>query len=398
MNFYNTKNTSALPSKCVLQPAGVSHFPPSVEITDQWNNGGSGISNANASHAALGEYFERRHFYMEVFPERSGVLETALSPTEVEKFVRAFRQTADRAIIDKDIRQHTFSLSKAYRCEDFSACYIPSACLSLSAHTIASDSWVYPLRDTCGCCFHSDPILAMLGSLKEQLERQFLAKFWLTKTCSKIVKYEDATELLTKSDVYKLYQSLNVSGDVTILDISDSDFPGTCLLTIYGNKDPTRHVRYCAGMAYAATAKEALSKSILELWQTYRYIDLHGALQRKITDIEDPYLRYFLSCNSYITYQNITTVYSQNHKQRDNLSKFSVNGLLSSLKSLGITGFFYIKPITIETDCYYAAKYISPDLFLHMNNAQNINTDNLYSQYFSHEIHNDRLTMMVPFP
>jgi hypothetical protein len=398
MNFHNDKNTSILPSKCVLQPAGFSHFPPSVEVSDQWNNGGSGISNANASHAALGEYFERRHFYMEIFPEHSGLLETDLSPTEVEKFVHAFRQTADRETNGKEIRQHTFSLSKAYRCEDFSACYIPSACLSLSAHTIGSDSWIYPLRDTCGCCFHSDPILAMLGSLKEQLERQFLAKFWMTKICSTIIEYPHAANLLAKSDAYKLYQSLNASGDVTIIDISDPSFPGTCLLTIYGNKDPTRHVRYCAGMAYAATAKEALSKSILELWQTYRYIDLHGALQRKTTDIEDSYLRYFLNCNSYATYQNITTAYSQNHKRRDASFRFSVNGLLSTLKRLGITGFFYIKPIKIETDCYYAAKYISPDLFLHMNNAQNINTDNHYSKDFLHKIHNDRLTMMVPFP
>ena len=44
------------------------------------------------------------------------------------------------------------------------------------------------------------------------------------------------------------------------------------------------------------------------------------------------------------------------------------------------------------------SKYVSPDLFLHMNNSQNINLSNKYSKEFAGAILQSRLEKMVPFP
>jgi hypothetical protein len=399
MNLYNHNNIASLPSKIVLQPPGLLSMPRSVEINDYWRNGGSGIGcDGNATRAALGEYFERRHFYMEIWPDTSGTLDSVLPPKEVEKFTVAFVQTAVKKITKKEIRLHTFNLTKVYRTSDFSSCHIPTACISLSAHNIAGDSFIYPLRDTCGCCFHSDPNLAILGSLKEQLERQFLAKFWLTKKCNRIISNKEAINELKKFNSLNLYNYLRLSGDLTIIDISDQNFPGKSVLTVYGNSDPERHVKYCAGMAYAATEKEAIDKSILELWQTYRFMDLHGATQRKNSEIEDPYLQHFLNCNSFQTYQTITEVECSNITPSPLSSEFSISSLLGALNASNIIGYLYIKTIKIENNNYYLTKYVSTDLFLHMNNSQNINIDNTYSSSFRREIYSDRISTMVPFP
>ena len=399
MNIYNNNNIASLPTKIVLQPPCLLSMPKSVEINDHWNNGGSGIGcDSSATRAAFGEYFERRHFYMEIWPETSGTLDSVLPPKDVEKFTTAFVQTAIQKTTKKEIRSHTFNLTKVCRTSDFSSCYIPSACISLSAHNIESDSLIYPLRDTCGCCFHSDPTLAILGSLKEQLERQFLAKFWLTKKCNRIITNEEAINKLKKFSSFNLYHYLRLSGNLTIIDISDQHFPGKSVLTVYGNSDSERHVKYCAGMAYAATVEEAIDKSILELWQTYRFMDLHGANQRKNSDIEDPYLKHFLNCNSFQTYQTITEVEYSNIMQSSPSSEFSIRGLLRSLHAFDITGYIYIKTTKIDNNNYYLTKYVSTDLFLHMNNSKNINIDNTYASSFRHEIYSDRKSSMVPFP
>lgn len=39
-----------------------------------------------------------------------------------------------------------------------------------------------------------------------------------------------------------------------------------------------RNVKYCAGVSYAAEVSEALEKSVLELWQAYRFMDLFKAI------------------------------------------------------------------------------------------------------------------------
>lgn len=399
MNTYNRINISSLPTAITYQPSCIRSIPMSVECNDVWGNGGSGIgAGSEAIRSALGEYFERRHFYMEIIPDLTGTLDTSLTAAERTSFVTAFHQTCEKKASTQAISEHRYNLSEVYRASDFSSCHVPTACISLSAHNIANDSAIYPLRDTCGCSFHWDPMAAIFGSLKEQLERQFLARFWLTKKCHEIMTPNMALDKLKNTNSLSLYKHLILAGDVAVIDISDSSFPGVCILTVYGNRNNIRHVKYCAGMAYAANAEEALDKSIRELWQTYRFIDLFCATKSELNEIDDPYLRHFLNCNDYKTYQEITAIQhpytpTPNHKE-----KFNVPGLLKALDRQNVTGFIYIKPIAIENSNYFASKYLSPDLFLHMNNSKNINTRNNYSKKFFHEIHENRKNIMTPFP
>jgi len=396
---HSKNNTSSLPTHIVYQPSCLTHMPPCVEINDVWGNGGSGIGQGSRAMAtALGEYFERRHFYMEIIPDASGRLDESLTKKEAQKFYDAFAQTCRAGLKTTNSRKHRFNLTKVYRTSDFSCCYIPSALLSLGDHLIENDSQFYPLRDTCGCSFHRSPELAIFGSLKEQLERQFLIKFWLTKSCKKIFAQSEVFDALQKSTALLIYRSLIQSGEITIIDISDQAYPGLCVITVYGNSNKAMAVRYCAGMAYAATIEEALEKSILELWQTFRFMQTFAVTSNNIEEIHDSYLRYFISCNEYETYKNITTTTEKINTPRVQSTGFATETLIRALNANGFTGYLYAKPIIIEDATYYAAKYVSPDLFLHMNSSKHINFINSYSESFLKDVCPDRKNVMVPFP
>jgi hypothetical protein len=399
MILYNPNHQPTLPGALICQPACLLSFPTSVEVEDPWLNGGSGIGSGSSSlKAALGEYFERRHFYMEIKSELVGNINHSLAKEEVAKFLHAFSQTNDRNLTSDQISEHAFNLTKVYRTSDFSSCYIPTACISLNSHRIESENIIYPLRDTCGCSFHWSANRAIFGSTQEYLERQFLARFWLTKKCLNLISHHNAKTLLNNSRAQPLYNALNKSGEIAVIDISDPNYPGTCLLTVYGQKNRRRHIQYCAGMSYAETPSAALEKSTHELWQTYRFIHLFKTTDRNIQDIKDPYLRHFLNCNSYETFKEITSVEPSGIARQNQLIDFSLSGFLSALKTQQIDSYIYINTTAINGNLYFFCKFLSPDLFLHMNNSKNINIHNTYSKSFLNQILPDRKRTMVPFP
>lgn len=281
---------------------------------------------------------------------------------------------------------------------DFSYCHIPTACISLNYNKIESENVIYPLRDTCGCSFHYQFENAAFGSIKEYLERQFLARFWLTKECARLVLESDIKIALSESRAQALYGALCKSGEITVIDISDNDYPGICLLAVYGQKDNKRHVRYCAGMSYAETLSGALEKSIYELWQTYRFTDLFRATESNLEKVKDSYLKYFLSCNSYGVYKEITSVRFRGSDVLESSFEFSLSGLLAVLKSQRIDGYLYVNSLAMQGGLYFFCKYVSHDLFLHMNNSRAINFRNKYSEKFMAQIFSERKKIMVPFP
>ena len=78
--------------------------------------------------------------------------------------------------------------------------------------------------------------------------------------------------------------------------------------------------------------------------------------------------------------------------------EFSLEVFLSVLNGLGVSGYFYSRRARINgVNCVFA-KYVSPDLFLHMNNSRNINLKNSYSKNFESLMFSSRLNRMVPFP
>ncbi|WP_390955506.1 YcaO-like family protein [Pseudomonas moorei] len=399
MMLNNPGHLATLPSALIYQPSCLLSFPSSVELVDSWLNGGSGIGNGSSSiKAALGEYFERRHFYMEVKSDVVGHLNYSLANIEAEKFAFAFAQTNEGGLVFEQALNHSYNLTRVSRVSDWSDCYIPTACISLNYNKIESENTIYPLRDTCGCSFHWRFEEAVFGSIKEYLERQFLAKFWLTKQCARLVSVDDVRLALRQSGACSVYEALSKSGEVTIIDVSDAAYPGLCLLAVYGQKDKTRHVKYCAGISYAETLKAALEKSLYELWQTYRFIDLFQATGGNVAEIEDSYLRYFLSCNAYETYQEITDVEFNKVVVPDSLPDFSLQNFLTVLNKRQVDGYLYVNYLAISNELYYFCKFISPDFFLHMNNSRGINILNKYSEEFAGKIFPDRRKIMVPFP
>ncbi|MDQ0741024.1 YcaO-like family protein [Pseudomonas sp. W4I3] len=400
MKMFNAMQRPDLPGTLLFQPAALLSLPNSVEVSDAQSVNGSGVGAGSQSvKTAVGEYFERRHFYREIVSRKRGLLAESLTAPEVNSFTHALAQTASTPMSAKAIKYHRFSLIKVMRASDFSECFIPAICVSLSYSGLEKDNFLYPLRDTCGCSFYWQPNAAFLGSVKEYLERQFLVRFWLTKQCRSRVTHATITELLAGRRVRHLYCALVAVGQVSVLDISDFRFPGTCFLVVYGQKNSDHHVRYCAGMSYAADICDALEKSILELWQTYRFMDLFKAIESKENKVEDAYLRYFLSCNIYEAYREVTEglffveVSSEKCKE-----EFSLSGLLSILNKLGVSGYFYSNCSAVNGVSCVFSKYVSPDLFLHMNTSRNINLNNKYSEGFESSILRSQLKKMVPFP
>ncbi|VVO65117.1 hypothetical protein PS854_00993 [Pseudomonas fluorescens] len=335
---------------------------------------------------------------MEVRSDVVGDITYTLSGLEAGEFIYAFSQTNESGLTSAQLAKKSYSLTEVLRVSDFSYCHIPTACISLNYNKIESENLVYPLRDTCGCCFHYRFEGAAFGSIKEYLERQFLARFWLTKECTRLVFEPDIKMALSESRAYPLYDALCKSGEITVIDITDYDYPGVCLLAVYGQKDNKRHVRYCAGMSYAETLSTALEKSIYELWQTYRFIDLFQATEGDVEEVKDSYLRYFLSCNTYGTYKEITSVRFRGSNTSESSLEFNLSGLLAALKSQRIDGYLYVDSLVMESSLYFYCKYVSPNLFLHMNNSRGINFHNKYSERFMGQVFSERKKIMVPFP
>lgn len=399
MMLYNPSHHPALPGAMICQPACLLSFPSSVEVDDSWLNGGSGVGHGSSSiKSGLGEYFERRHFYMEVKSGAVGDINFSLSKSEADKFLYAFSQTNSNNLTSAQLSSHLFNLVQVYRTSDFSSCYVPTACVSLNYRGIESENVIYPLRDTCGCSFHWSFEKAAFGSIKESLERQFLTRFWLTKKCSGLISDLDVNTALEGRHSRALYNALNKSGELAVIDISDAGYPGVCLLTVYGQKNNKFHVQYCAGMSYAETLGDALEKSIHELWQTYRFIDLFRAIEGDERKIDDPYLRHFLSCNSYETFKEITTIEVVGGEEPNSMVEFSLCGLLLKLEEKKIDGYLYVSTTTINDEVHHFCKFVSPDLFLHMNNSKSINIFNKYSSGFVDQIITNRRNTMVPFP
>lgn len=397
MRLINAMQKPDLPGILLFQPACVRSLPNTVEVSDALSANGSGVGDgSNSIKTGLGEYFERRHFYREVLPIRRGCLGEFLTEPEVCRFAEAFIQTASRKFSIGEIEEYNFALTEVVRASDFTKCFIPTACISLSSYGADEDSVLYPLRDTCGCSFHWHSDVAFLGAIKEYFERQMLIRFWLTKKCRSRVSLAHVSEMLVGRSVQYLCSALAASGEISFFDISDARFPGVCILVVYGQKQTQRHVKYCAGMSYSSDLPVALEKALLELWQTFRFMDLFKATDSEEAMLEDSYIRYFLSCNTYKTYQEITDVLECGGVASQH--PFTLPGFLSILKQLDILGYFYSRFEEVNGVGCVFVKFVSPDVFLHMNNSKNFNLKNKYSRGFKSSILRSRLEKMVPFP
>ncbi|MFJ4348867.1 YcaO-like family protein [Pseudomonas sp. NPDC089401] len=398
MNNYNEVHNPGIADFVHLRPNAVTPMPHSVESGSRWRTYGSSSGwTSDVYAAALGEHFERKHFYLDVPIDDTAPLQKTLSPEECHSFVKAFSQTSIKTSVPA-IAGHAFDLTRAFRIDNLTPCSVPTACISISHSNNEADNDIYPTRDTCGCSVHLTVEQAILGALKESFERQFLLRFWLTNSCTEKIEFHQACQLLQQSRSLPLLRKLKLAEELTILDLTDSRFPGACVLLCYGNcQQGNVRVKYCAGMAYSDHLSIALEKSIIELWQTFRFMQSHDHTQT--THIIDPYLRHFLNCNNYDTYQLIadTRVSSIRRPTRSTFEPLSARRLIDTAKNLSLNGYLYLNNLNTQ-HARYSCKYLSPNVFMHMNNAHKINLENTYSTPFLQEIIESRLKCMVPFP
>lgn len=230
------------------------------------------------------------------------------------------------------------------------------------------------------------------------MERQFLIRFWLTKKCLAILAPQKFEGEFKNTSIYSLYNALKKSGHIEALDISDPNFPGHCVLIVYGNDKENCNVSYCAGMSYAETIEQAFEKSVLELWQTFRFMNLFYSLNTCISTIKDRYLLHFLKPNNFQTFNEITDVIITHKKSKRPRDALNLQALIRSFVSLNMQGYLYTKPVWIAGANYVYCKFFSPSLFLHMDSSSSINLDNDYSRQFTKDIYSTRKSMMVPFP
>ncbi|MHC6224735.1 YcaO-like family protein [Pseudomonas sp. X10] len=369
-----------------------------MESGSRWHTYGSSSGwSSNIINSASGEHLERKHFYLDITVNEINTLNSGLKPEEASIFSDAFSQTASSKYLPA-IEKHHFELTNAYRISDYSECKIPTACLSINPSRNTTDNQFYPIRDTCGCCAHTSVEKAILGSLKESLERQFLLKFWLTKIATAKIDNETAFNALQHSPTKELIKELAKTGNICILDLTDNRFPGTCILLCYGNDtDISSPIKYCTGMAYFDDLTTALEKAVIELWQTYRFMYSFTTRGKLISDIEDPYLKHFLSCNSYETYIDISHSIATGNRQAEPKS-LSIQRIIESIKKIKLDGYLYLSHLQTHHSTSYFCKYVSPNIFLHMNNSSNFNLKNKYSQDFLHAILPEQQKTMVPFP
>lgn len=399
MNISPLPLSPTFPSRLHWQPACTQGFPFVTEISDAWSVVGSGIgSGSNSLKTAMGEYFERKHFYTDIMVDIKNTLDYSLNPNEVDYFTVAFAQTSLLQHSSDTLQSHTYNLTKTLRVSSLTECYIPTACISLNHYKLEDDNSIYPSKDTCGCSFHWNTEKAVFGSIKECLERQFLTRFWLTGQHMERLDSEHITNLLKHSRSRHLADALNKAGDITAFDICDPAFPGSCIIVFYGQNNEHRHVKYCTGMAYADTTTRGLEKALEELWQTFRFIDLFSSCRGNPNTLNDPYLKHFLNCNTYPCYTEATTTIKMVSPQKKILHPFSLDGLLLSLKGIKIDGYLYIKLTRIGNKTCTFSKYLSPQLFMHMDNSTCINMHNDYSASFKKHIRPERQKIMVPFP
>lgn len=400
MNFYNEIHTPSRGDFELLRPSAVTHIPHTVECGSRWRTYGSSSDwSSDVIKTAIGEHFERKHFYLDVPVHDTNTLDAGLTAEEHKAFIEALSQTAMNGGGNL-LKHHRFDRTNVYRISDFSRCLIPTVCISISPCRNPIDNQIYPMGDTCGCSAHVDIEAAVTGALKEALERQFLLRFWLTKTCKAVIKQDKACAMLTDCPSLELFREFAKSGETIILDLTDERFPGSCILFCYGNKHKKdAKVGFCAGMAYADTPGNALKKATVELWQTFRYMLSIDSSNSQENDIEDPYLKHFMSCNKYETFVQISTQITSNPSiiNRSPIP-FNCRNLINTIRRLNLDGYLYLSHMPAARSNLYFCKYISPNLFLHMNNSFSFNTLNNYSRTFYKSIIPEQLTQMVPFP
>lgn len=387
---------SAWPATMAMSPKLNRNMPTFSQIWDYER-----ITPASAAgetlksiQGAIGEYFERRHFFYEIVTGGQKTLYEMMPPSAAKAFTEAFFQIS--SLTRDEIITHKFKTVRAFNLFSLEQQEIPAVIIALDNITAADDLKFYPDRDTCGCSFHGSLNDAIEGSLCEFMERQSLLLYWLQGKANTEISSEIVTGI---NHIDEILLALRSEGDIRIFDITLPGAPGHAVLTLYGTKNKISRIKYSTGLSYANSLKKALCKSVVELWQSY--ICLHNFLIGGYTDddIIDSYQRHFMSCNKYESFTDLcenTVLLSDDVKLTLEENITSDTNLLNYLQQISDNIFVYYARERVSNSLVWYTKIVSPDFFLHMNNSGAININNKI--YHTGDGIKVRESKMVPFP
>lgn len=386
---------SAWPATMVMSPKLNRNMPTFSQVWDyeRITPTSAAGETMKSIQGAIGEYFERRHFFNEIVANGEKTLYDMMSPHAADAFTRAFVQTSSLA--EDVVRTHQFKTTRAFNLFSLEKQEIPAVIIALDNITAASDLTIYPDRDTCGCSFHGNLNDAMDGALCEFMERQSLLLYWLQGQANT----EISGEILTGINyIDEIISALRSEGEIRIFDITLPGAPGHAVLTLYGTTNEDSQIKYSTGLSYANSMEKALCKSVTELWQSY--ICMHNFLIGGYTDedIIDDYQRHFLSCNKYESFTDLceNTLFRQSDVVLSLENPPSDNDLLSYLEKISDNIFVYYARERASENLFWYTKVVSPDFFLHMNGSGAININNKLYRAGNGIKH--REFKMVPFP
>lgn len=386
---------SAWPATMVMSPKLNRNMPTFSQVWDyeRITPTSAAGETMKSIQGAIGEYFERRHFFNEIVANGEKTLYDMMSPHAADAFTRAFVQTSSLA--EDVVRTHQFKTTRAFNLFSLEKQEIPAVIIALDNITAASDLTIYPDRDTCGCSFHGNLNDAMDGALCEFMERQSLLLYWLQGQANTEISGEIITGI---NYIDEIMSALRSEGEIRIFDITLPGAPGHAVLTLYGTTNEDSQIKYSTGLSYANSMEKALCKSVTELWQSY--ICMHNFLIGGYTDedIIDDYQRHFLSCNKYESFTDLceNTLFRQSDVVLSLENPPSDNDLLSYLEKISHNIFVYYARERASENLFWYTKVVSPDFFLHMNGSGAININNKLYRAGNGIKH--REFKMVPFP
>lgn len=362
---------------------------------DNYSLASSGVSEANnAIRSALGEHFERRHFWSGVQEEATGRLADFLDRDEIEEWKNAFRQTGGAS--EEELDRHIFSLTKVVDFRSGETRFIPTSTIRISPIPGSASDHFYRFHDTSGCCAHTDVNSAITGAILEQIERQSLIFFWITGSRGNIVNKKIATKQLDGHE--RLLKKLDRNGELFFMEITVPGFPGYTIFTIFKSGNPDSLVKYCPGLSFGMTIKDSIRKSFIELWQNYVFLVSQSGPKEFNPKNIDRYQRNFLDANSVATADEITESIGYSIYKKRDFKPATYQSLVDHIISIAPCSYLYIKRQDLGNIPLYFCKFLSPSFFLHMDNSQSNNIHNHISAPYSHLIRPDRLARMVPFP
>lgn len=386
---------SAWPATMVMSPKLNRNMPAFSQVWDyeRVTPASAAGETMKSIQGAIGEYFERRHFFNEIVAGPEKTLYEMMPPEAAGAFTEALLQTSSKG--ESRVKNHQFKTVRAYNLFSLDKIEIPAVLVALDNITAAQDLEFYPDRDTCGCSFHGNLENAVEGALYEFMERQSLLLYWLSGRANFEISHDIVSGV---SFVDEILCSLRAEGELRIFDITLPGAPGHAVLTLYGTKAKNSEIKYSTGLSYSENLRKALSKSVTELWQSY--ICLHNFINGGYTDADiiDSYQRHFLSCNSYDTYLDLcenTTL--KNSGLVSDLDVITTNlDIYSYLEKISDNIFVYYARERVREGLVWYTKILSPDFFLHMNGSGSLNFSNKIYQQGVGLV--QRESVMVPFP